>query len=122
MRSFIQVRRFLGVCACLALGATFLPAGGALGEDKPGRTTPGKARTVSYLKLPKLPVYVTTIEPGYFNPLTGVRDRAKQAGITLHETRVGDYLIVVPSKKMLAPPPPDAGDPVVLSFHTVSGI
>ena len=52
----------------------------------------------------KLPVYVTSVEPGPFNPLSGVRDRAKQAGITLHETRVGDYLIIVPSKKMLAPP------------------
>ena len=53
----------------------------------------------------KLPVYVTTLKPGPFNPLEGVRQRAKEAGITLHETRVGDYLIVVPSRKMLAPPP-----------------
>ena len=52
----------------------------------------------------KLPVYVTTLEDGPFNPLAGVRERAKQAGITLQETRVGDYLIVVPSEKMLAPP------------------
>jgi hypothetical protein len=52
----------------------------------------------------KLPVYVTTLEDGPFNPLAGVRERAKQAGITLRETRVGDYLIVVPSEKMLAPP------------------
>ena len=52
----------------------------------------------------KLPVYVTTLEDGPFNPLAGVRERAKQAGITLKETRVGDYLIVVPSEKMLAPP------------------
>jgi 4-amino-4-deoxy-L-arabinose transferase-like glycosyltransferase len=52
----------------------------------------------------KLPVYVTTLDDGPFNPLAGLRDRAKQAGIMLHETRVGDYLIVVPSKKMLAPP------------------
>lgn len=50
MRSFIQVRRFLGVYACLAVGAAFLPGGGALGEDKPGAETPGTARTVSYLK------------------------------------------------------------------------
>ncbi len=55
----------------------------------------------------KLPVYVTTLDNGPFNPLAGLRDRAKQAGITLHETRVGDYLIVVPSKKLLAPPPFD---------------
>lgn len=52
----------------------------------------------------KLPVYVTTLVDGPFNPLASLRDRAKQAGITLHETRVGDYLIVVPSKKLLAPP------------------
>jgi hypothetical protein len=52
----------------------------------------------------KLPVYVTTLDPGPFNPLAGLRDRAKAAGITLHETRVGDYLIVVPSRKLLAPP------------------
>jgi hypothetical protein len=52
----------------------------------------------------RLPVYVTTLEDGPFNPLAGVRERAKQAGITLHETRVGDYLVVVPSRKMLPPP------------------
>jgi hypothetical protein len=52
----------------------------------------------------KLPVYVTTLEDGPFNPLAGVRERAKKAGITLQETRVGDYLIVVPSEKILAPP------------------
>ena len=55
----------------------------------------------------KLPVYVTTLEDGPFNPLAGLRERAKAAAITLHETRVGDYLIVVPSKKLLAPPPFD---------------
>ncbi len=52
----------------------------------------------------KLPVYVTTLDKGPFNPLAGLREHAKQQGITLHETRVGDYLVVVPSKKMLAPP------------------
>ena len=52
----------------------------------------------------KLPVYVATLEDGPFNPLAGVRERAKEAGITLQETRVGDYLILVPSQKMLAPP------------------
>jgi hypothetical protein len=40
-----------------------------------------------------------------WNPLAGLRNRAREAGITLRETRVGDYLIVVPSKRMLAPPP-----------------
>lgn len=50
MRSFIQIRRLLGACACLALVATLLWAGGVLAEDKPGGTTRGGARTVSYLK------------------------------------------------------------------------
>ncbi len=54
----------------------------------------------------KLPVYVCYLDPeNPFNPLASVRARARQAGITLRETRVGDYLIVVPSKRLLAPPP-----------------
>jgi hypothetical protein len=54
----------------------------------------------------QLPVYVCFLDPdGPFNPLAGVRARARDAGITLRETRVGDFLIVVPSQKMLAPPP-----------------
>jgi hypothetical protein len=54
----------------------------------------------------KLPVYVCFLDPdGPFNPLAGVRARARDAGITLREIRVGDYLIVVPSERMLAPPP-----------------
>jgi hypothetical protein len=52
----------------------------------------------------KLPVYVTTLAEGPFNPLADVRRRAEEAGITLHETRVGDYLIIVPSRRLLAPP------------------
>jgi Dolichyl-phosphate-mannose-protein mannosyltransferase len=54
----------------------------------------------------KLPVYVCFLDPKIpWNPLAGLRNRAREAGITLRETRVGDYLIVVPSKRMLAPPP-----------------
>jgi hypothetical protein len=54
----------------------------------------------------KLPVYVCYLDPkNVFNPLATLRQRARDAGITLKETRVGDYLIVVPSRKLLAPPP-----------------
>jgi hypothetical protein len=54
----------------------------------------------------KLPVYVCFLDPKSLgNPLESVRARAREAGITLRETRVGDYLIVVPSKRLLAPPP-----------------
>jgi hypothetical protein len=53
-----------------------------------------------------LPVYVCTLDPNSpFNPLKDLRRRARAAGISLDETRVGDYLIVVPSRKLLAPPP-----------------
>ena len=51
------------------------------------------------------PVYVTARhEGGPFDPLADLRERARAAGITLQETPVGDYLIVVPSERMIAPP------------------
>jgi hypothetical protein len=54
----------------------------------------------------KLPVYVCFLDPhNVFNPLASVRARARAAGIALREIRVGDYLIVVPSERMTAPPP-----------------
>jgi hypothetical protein len=53
----------------------------------------------------KLPVYVCLADVrNPFNPLPGVRERAAKAGITLKETRVGDYVIVVPSARLIAPP------------------
>jgi len=53
----------------------------------------------------KLPVYVASVDlDNPFNPLAGVRKRAKEAGIALKETRVGDYLILVPAERLLAPP------------------
>jgi hypothetical protein len=52
----------------------------------------------------KLPVFVVNRRDDLFYPIARVRELAKQQGVTLHETRVGDYLIVVPSKKLLTPP------------------
>jgi hypothetical protein len=51
------------------------------------------------------PVYVTNREEGGpFDPLAAVRDRAQAEGIALEEIPVGDYLIVVPERRMIAPP------------------
>ena len=53
----------------------------------------------------KLPVYVGLADiDNPWNPIKSVRERAKAAGITLQETRVGGYIIVVPSARLLAPP------------------
>jgi hypothetical protein len=52
----------------------------------------------------KLPVFVVNRQDDLFFPIAGLRDLAKQRSVTLHETRVGDYLIVVPSRKLLPPP------------------
>lgn len=52
----------------------------------------------------KHPVYVCMRQPGPFNPLVDLRRRAHEAGISLSETRVGEYLIVVPARRMIAPP------------------
>lgn len=52
-----------------------------------------------------LPVYVCFADlDNIWNPIQGLRARAKAAGITLQETRVGGYIIVVPAGRMLAPP------------------
>jgi hypothetical protein len=51
------------------------------------------------------PVYVTNRrEGGPFDPLAALRDRAQAEGIALDEIPVGDYLIVVPERRMVAPP------------------
>ena len=51
------------------------------------------------------PVYVTNREEGgLFDPLAALRDRAQAEGIALREIPVGDYLIVVPEERMIAPP------------------
>ena len=51
------------------------------------------------------PVYVTNREEGGpFDPLAALRDRARAEGIALEEIPVGDYLIVVPDQRMIAPP------------------
>ena len=58
----------------------------------------------------KLPVYVGF--PGdnaLFNPLPGLRTIARDRGIALHETRVGDYVIVVPSRRIVAAVPTTPG-------------
>jgi hypothetical protein len=53
----------------------------------------------------KLPVYVTNREPGGpFDPLEGLRARARAEGIALKEIPVGEYRIVVPAERMIAPP------------------
>lgn len=53
------------------------------------------------------PVYVTTLNEGPFNPLADLRERARAQGITLREIRVGEYLILEPSARMIPPPPFD---------------
>jgi hypothetical protein len=54
----------------------------------------------------KLPVYVGYVDlDNPFNPLRDLRRRAREAGIALDETRIGNYVIAVPSEKLLAPPP-----------------
>ena len=51
------------------------------------------------------PVYVTNREEGgLFDPLAALRERARAEGIALKEIPVGDYLIVVPARRMIAPP------------------
>lgn len=52
----------------------------------------------------KLPVYVGMRDRNPFDPLPDLRRRAKERGITLRETTVGEYVIAVPSRKLLAPP------------------
>lgn len=51
------------------------------------------------------PVYVTNREEGgLFDPLASLRERARAEGIALDEIPVGEYLIVVPERRMIAPP------------------
>jgi Dolichyl-phosphate-mannose-protein mannosyltransferase len=55
----------------------------------------------------KLPVYVCYHDPKVtlFNCLPTLRQQARDAGIRLKETRVGDYRVIVPAKKIIPPPP-----------------